>query len=202
LPIGKQSCTIVRVSFRERIAQSVYDFLDVGKSPRPADCIFVLAGKQERKSYGIRMWRFGYASQLILSVGRFEWRKFSELDLESDGGLEAMVDQTPAKKRHFFVRLDRQEAFCTPVRTRLLGTRSEARALADYLRDVPARSLLVISSPAHLRRAALAFSRAFRKTRIQITFVAVPEKPSFALSETRTQIWSEFRKYVLYRLFL
>src|SRR5512139_2962770 len=101
--MGKQSCTIGRVSYRERLAQSVYDFLDVGKSPRPADCIFVLAGKQERKTYGIKMWHFGYAARLILSVGRFEWRKFGELGLDSDGGLEASVEQIPAKKRHFFI---------------------------------------------------------------------------------------------------
>ena len=189
-----------RVNYRERLVQSVYDYLDVGKSPRPADCIFVMAGKQERKTYGIRMWRFGYAPQLILSVGRFEWRKFGELELESDGGLEALVDQTPAKKRHFLVRLDRQEAFCTPVLTGILGTRSEAIVLAEYLRNISIRSLLVVSSPSHMRRVALVFSRAFRKTRIQLTFVAVPEKPSFALPETRAQIWSEFRKYVLYRL--
>jgi hypothetical protein len=72
----------VRREFMKKIVQSLYDFLDVGKSPRPADCIFVLAGKEERKAYGIKMWRFGYASQLILSVGRFEWRKFGELGLE------------------------------------------------------------------------------------------------------------------------
>lgn len=188
------------VSFRSKLARLVYDFLDVGKSPRPADCIFVLAGKQDRKFHGIKMWRFGYASQLILSVDRFEWRKFPELGLESDGGLEAQVEQTPAPKRHFFVRLDGQQATCTPVKKGHFGTRTEARALAEYARDHSMRSILIVSSPAHLRRVALSFRRAFRKSGIQLTFVAAPEKSEFRSPVVRAEIWSEFRKYFLYRL--
>jgi hypothetical protein len=192
----------VPVNLTAKLVQSIHDFLDVGKSPRPADCIFVLAGKQERKIYGIKMWHFGYAAQLILSVGRFEWRGFSELNLESDGGLESMVDQTPPKKRHFLIRLDRQQTSCTPVQTGLFGTRSEARALAEYLRELPVRTLLVVSSPAHLRRVALVFRRAFRKSGIHLTFVAVPEKLSFASSEARAEVWTEFWKFLFYRLLL
>jgi hypothetical protein len=187
------------VNLRAGIAQSVYDFLDVGRSPRPADCIFVLAGKQERKIYGIKMWRFGYASQLILSVARFEWRKLGELGLESDGGIEAQAGKIPAKKRHFFVQLDRQDSICTPVRKTYFGTRSEARELAKYMRSLSVRSLLVVSSPAHLRRVSLVFRRAFRKSGIQLTFVAVPEKPAFNTPATRSEIWSESCKYLLYR---
>jgi len=199
LPLESRSSTICPVNLRARLAQSLYDFLDVGKSPRPADCIFVLAGKQERKSYGVKMWRFGYAPQLILSVGRFEWRTFSELGLDSDGGLAYKAAQTTPKKCHFLVRLDRQEVFCTLVQTGIFGTRLEAQALAAYLRDMPVRSLLVLSSPMHLRRVAIVFHRTFRKSGIHLTFVAVPENPSFASSNTRAEIWSEFSKYFLYR---
>jgi uncharacterized SAM-binding protein YcdF (DUF218 family) len=188
------------VDLRTRLAQSLYDFLDIGKSPRPADCIFVLAGKQDRKSYGVKMWRFGYAPQLILSVGRFEWRKFSELGLESNGGLVCKVEQTTPKKRHFLVRLDRQEVFCTLAQTGIFGTRSEARALAAYLRDMPVRSLLILSSPVHLRRVALAFRRAFHKSGINLTFVAAPDKPSFASSAACAEVWSELLKYLVYRI--
>ncbi len=185
------------VNIKVKLAQRLHDFLDVGKSPRPADCIFVLAGRQERKAYGLKMWRFGYAPQLILSVGRFEWRKFRELNLESDGGLEACVAQTPPEKRHFLVRLDRQGAFCLAVRPGRLGTRSEARALARYLKDLPVRSLLVVSSPVHLRRVALAFRRTFRRSGIRLTFVAIPERLPLESAAARAQVWSEFGKYLL-----
>ncbi len=187
------------MSLRSGIAQSVYDYLDVGKSPRPADCIFVLAGKQERKTYGIKMWRFGYAPQLVLSIGRFEWRKYGELGLESDGGLDDQKERIPPKKRHFFVRLDRQDTVCTPIRKGFFGTRTEAREFARYSRDLSIRSLLIVSSPVHLRRVALVFRRAFRKSGIQLTFVAMPEKPDFNSSPARSETWSEIRKYLLYR---
>ena len=188
------------VSFRAKLAQTVYDFLDVGKSPRPADCIFVLAGKLERKTYGIRMWHFGYAAQLILSVGGLEWQQFGELGLDSDGGLESMAAQTPAKKGHFLVRLDHNESYCVQLRPGFLELRAEVRGAAKYLRELPVRSLLVVSSPAQLRRVEIVFRRALRKSGIQLTCVAVPEKPSFDSTSVRSGIWSEYRKYLLYRL--
>lgn len=194
------SGTICRVNLRAKLAQRIYDFLDIGKSPYPADCIFVMAGRQDRKVFGIKMWRIGYAAQLILSVGRFEWRKFKDLGLESDGGLESMAAQIPPKKRHFLVRLNPREASCTPVQPGFFGTSSEARILAEYLRDQPVRSLLVVSSPIHLRRVALVFRHSFRKSNIQLTFVPVPEELSLDSPVNRVEIWGELRKYILYRL--
>ena len=196
------SCIIGRMNFRARLAQFIYDFLDIGKSARPADCIFVMAGKQERKVFGIKMWHSGCAPQLILSVGRFEWRKFEELHLESDGGLVSLVDQIPPTKRHFFLHLHGQKATCTPVRKGFLGTDSEAQALAPYLRKMSIRSLVVLSSPAHLRRVALAFRRALRKSGVDLTFVAVPEEVAFDSSPARAQVWSEFLKYLIYWFWL
>jgi hypothetical protein len=153
----------------KKIVQSLYDFLDVGKSPRPADCIFVPAAKEAQKDYGIKMWRFGYASQLIL---------------ESDGSL---------------VHMDLKNEIRTPVKKGFLEMRSQARELAKYLKESSVRSMLVLSSPAKLRCASIVFRRAFRKRGVQLTFVAVPEKISFDSSAARKETWSEFRKYLVYR---
>jgi hypothetical protein len=54
------------------VAGYLYRFLDIESPPQKCDCIFVLAGKPERKIFGIDLWRRGYAPELILSVGRFE----------------------------------------------------------------------------------------------------------------------------------
>jgi hypothetical protein len=185
-----------------KIAQMIYDFLDIGKSPHPSDCIFVLAGKQERKIHGITMWRFGYAPRLIISVARYEWRKFRELNLDSDGGLEVAASQTAPEKRHFLVCLDRESTSCVPTSMGHFGTISEARALAGHLRNSSVRSLLVVSSPIHLRRTALAFRRAFRKSGILLNFVAIPEKIALNSHDARAEIWSEFWKYLLSLLVL
>ncbi len=190
------------MNFRERLAQFIFNFLDIGKSPHPSDCIFVPAGGQERKAYGIKMWRFGFAPRLVLSVGRFEWRRCGELNLEVDGGLEALATQTPPEKQHFLIGLNRQETSCIPVRVGRLQIRSEARILAEYLKQMPVRSLLVVSSPLQLKRASLAFHRAFRKSGIDLKFVAVPENLRVSSPAVRAQVYSELIKYLGSRIFL
>jgi hypothetical protein len=161
----------------------------------------VLAGRQERKIYGIDLWRRGYAPELILSVGRFEWRRFYRLGLSCDGGLRSLVDRTPPVTRHFFVRLRGDEAACSPVRRGRLGTLREGRALAEQLSAARPRSLMVVSSPMHLRRVALVFRRAFRGSGVLLSFVGVPDQPSQEAAPA-SEIWSEFRKYVAYALLL
>lgn len=160
----------------------------------------MVSGDQERKAHGIKMWRFGYATQLILSVGKAELGRFAELGLEADGGLEQLAEQVPGKKRHFLVRLEHQYAFSTSVPMGFFRTRSEARALVQQLKSASVRSLLVVSSAARLRTTARVFRRAFRKSGVRLTFVAPPEKISFDRTSTRAEIWSEFRRYLVYRV--
>src|SRR5262245_11773192 len=45
------------------------------------DAIFVFAGRESRKRFGVRLYREGRAPRLLLSVGRFEWRRFADLSL-------------------------------------------------------------------------------------------------------------------------
>jgi hypothetical protein len=184
-----------------KLAKIIYSFLNIGESPCRADSLFVFAGKQKRKIYGVNLWRQGYARQMILSIGRFEWRKFYELDLDSDGGLRFLVDQTPPQKRHFFLQIDGKEASCTLVQTGLLGTLSEGRLLAEFLNGKPIQSLLIISSPSHLRRASLVLRHAFRSKEVQLSFIAVPEEPAWESPSDRSQIWLELWKYIFYRIF-
>jgi hypothetical protein len=64
---------------------------------------------KQRKVYGIKMWRFGYAAQLILSVCRFEWRKFRYPNPESDGEFEVLVNHVPPPGGiSSFIWMDRQ----------------------------------------------------------------------------------------------
>lgn len=189
------------------VAGYLYRFLDIQSPPQKCDCIFVLAGRQERKVFGIDLWRRGYAPELILSVARFEWRRFYTLGLPADGGLRQLVDTTPPVERHFFVRLRDSQAKAILIPRGRLGTMTEGRELAMLLRQGSIRSLMVVSTSIHLRRTALVFHRAFRGNGIDLAFVAVPEDLSSirrsdldALKEARAAIWEEFRKYCYYRL--
>src|SRR3954454_20355013 len=74
--------------------------------PEPADLIFVLAGRMDRKRYGLELYRAGVAPRLLLSVGRFEVSKMATIDFE---GVEEMIVQRnnlPPHKRHFFCEMN------------------------------------------------------------------------------------------------
>lgn len=188
----------------------LFDSLCAGGPPREAEVLFVFAGRPERKPYGLGLWRRGYAPTLVLSVGRFEWRRFAELGLRDDGGLIDLVQRTPPEERHFFVVLHRaganeETARAFRVETRGLGTWNEARALAEFLERERVGSVLVVSSASHLRRA-LTTLRALTPREIRIDATAVPERESSIAREgwwrtarqRRVVLW-EAVKLLLYR---
>ena len=80
----------------------LYEILTLDHAPEPADLIFVLAGRMERKQYGIELYRAGVAPRLVLSVGRFEVTRMRVLDFGSMDELIALRDRTEPHERHFF----------------------------------------------------------------------------------------------------
>ncbi len=149
-------------------------FLDISREPERAEAIFVFAGREGRKRSGLRLYREGWAPRLILSVGRFEWRRFEALELESDGGLVEMVEGTPQRQRHFFVNVEPEATRCDRVAIGRLGTLTEARGLAQVIeRDGP-RKLLVVSSRAHLPRCLVAL-RVFISKNVELVPIASAE---------------------------
>ena len=79
--------------------QYLYERLTLNDTPSPADLIFVLAGKMERKQYGLELYRAGLAPRLVLSVGRFEVSKMPALDLEETPELLRRRDETARVRR-------------------------------------------------------------------------------------------------------
>lgn len=134
-------------------------FLDISRQPEKSDCIFVFAGREERKRLGVELYREGFAPRLILSVGRFEWRRFRELGLPSDGGLVAMVQTIAPEDRHFFVELSSDHTSCRWLPPGRYGTLTEARGLAAVLETRDIAKLTVVSSGEHLRRCVLSMRR-------------------------------------------
>lgn len=152
------------------------------------DAIVVLAGRPERKAYGLELWRSGAAPALVLSVARFEWRGFPALGLPDDGGLAALVAQTPPRLRHFFVMLDERGAHAEWMHRGRLGTWSEAMGAARLARASGWRSLLVVTTEVHVARTRLSFRRALHGTGIQLNLAAVPDERS---SVRRADWWKD-----------
>jgi hypothetical protein len=187
----------------------LFDFLSTGEPPVPSDAIFVFAGRPERKRYGLELFQRGLAPVLILSVGRFEWRRLPELGLPHDGGLTGLVQETYYRHRHFFVTVGPDGVSARFVPTHFLGTLREALGLAEEVRAKGYRSVLVVSTSIHLRRTRLALRHALKGLPVGISYTAVPESDSGIRRDKWSQSaagWSyasrELVKLAIYRLLL
>lgn len=154
---------------------SVCDFLAPNDQPESCDVIFVLAGRDERKPYGLKLFQAGLAPRLILSVGRYEIRQTAQ----SFGHPELLTlrDSLPASRRHFWMDFVDGEARISPANLRETNTFWELYQLAEYVGPGPSR-IALISTSIHLRRIRYCCSLIpFFQSR-SIQFLAVPEETS------------------------
>ena len=164
----------------------------------PCDLVFVLAGLPERKSYGLKLLRDGITPKLVLSVARFEIRKFAATPL----GDPAMIDRArslPAGQRHFFVEATANRTTRQLANLEGSGTFAELWAFARLLPESPLR-IGIVSTTIHMRRVHLCCRRIRCLRPYQIRYYPVPR----ASSSLRDSEWwrSAFgRKYVLSELF-
>ena len=155
---------------------ALHDFLSPSEPPAHADAVFVFAGEMERKEYGVALWREGLAPALVLSVGRFEWRRVPMLGLPPESGLAGLVERTPPPERHFFLEVRGADAAATLRPVLRFGTAGEAASLLEEAGARGWRSVLVVSTSFHLRRARLALERLGRGGGCRFRYVAVPQE--------------------------
>lgn len=190
-----------------RPLEALFRFFAPAEAPCPADAIFVYAGQQERKEYGVVLWHQGLAPTLFLSVGRFEWRRVAALGLPGDGGLIPLVETTPAPQRHFLLRLGPEGAHARHVPPGRYGTATETQALLDAVAAGGLRSVLVVSTGPHLRRIRILLRRLAPRDGPRFHLVAVPEDRTllarnrwWARPETRRVLAAEAAKCLGYAL--
>ena len=167
----------------------------------------MLAGRECRKHYGLRLLREGWAPTLLLSVGRFEIRRFANLELPSPSlDLLAIASPTPPEGRHYFVEIRSGVIQANRIERGRLGTMSEMSALAAWLQAHPAvRSVMVVSSGFHLRRVRMCCGERLPEGP-RWTFVAVPEETEYLRERwwrdlaARKLLFSEVLKIAIYRL--
>lgn len=204
--------TAIRIESREArgrasLARLLCDFLSSDEAPQASDLIFVLAGRPERKTYGLELFQDGFAPRLILSVGRFEVRQIARLGLGGDFGLRELAARTPPAERHFFLDLASNVRQAGPAGLRRSGTYEELSGLAVYLSPGAIASLTFISTSIHLRRVRWCCERIPGLRDRAIRYVPVPE----ALSSFRREGWwkqpdhwsyviSEYAKLAIYSI--
>ena len=183
-------------SVYRRIRQS----LTRNDAVQPVDLILVMAGRMERKRYGLELYRSGLAPRLVLSVGRFEVSKMAQLDVEWADQLKSMRDATPPDERHFFVTLDGSGVHLVKTKLERISTYGEALAFRRLLDGQAVRKVMVISTDVHLRRVALTFAAIFRDTAIEFLYCPLPAR--FAHAADGRYVISEIIKLTGYRVAL
>lgn len=182
--------------------------VDAGSNSK-ADLIFVLAGRQSRKLFGLELYGQGFAPSLLLSVARYEIRAFEKLPLPKRFDLRSIAAPVNPPDRHFFVCFAGDAVTVDRITRGRYGTLSEIRALGDWLRSHQAiRHIAIISGRTHLPRIRLC-CRHLLPSEFQCDFLPVPPElagsPSDfppANEESAAFRFVEFLKRQRYRLVL
>lgn len=181
--------------------QAVQRWLARSDPPEKAALIFVLAGRQHRKLCALDLYQKGYAPRLILSVGRYEIRRFATLPLPIKVSLLELAAPVPAYERHFFVCFEKSGVQIERIAVRRLGTLNEIRALRDWLaRRSEINSVLVVTSGVHARRVRLC-CRAMLGAGVNVHVMNALET-SDVVNEPRCGTWKELLKLAAYWVWL
>jgi hypothetical protein len=154
----------------------LYQRLTRNDTPRPADLIFVMAGRMERKQYGLDLFRAGFAPRLLLSVGRFEVRRMRAIGFEKADELIAYRDRTAPSERHFFCEIRASEIRMAAPRLAQWNTYGELEALREVLQHDMPRTVIFLSTDIHLRRVAVTFAKVFHDAPLEACFCPVPSE--------------------------
>lgn len=153
----------------------MYDLLAVGQPACPAELIFVLAGRPERKRYGWELFRRGLAPVLLLSVGRSEARFLKvRAGLPEDGDIVHLLPIRPDKGNHIFLWVEPGRVHPEVVRLAELNTFGELALLSAIIRQRGLQHVLILSSDVHLRRIRYAVRCLLGTASVRITYVGVP----------------------------
>jgi uncharacterized SAM-binding protein YcdF (DUF218 family) len=154
----------------------LHAWLSLVDAPRSADLIFVLAGRVCRKEYALDLFHQGLAPGILFSVGRFEIRRFSKMDLPVPLDLLKLAQEVPPAQRHYFAFFEGQQVRTQHVLPRRFGTLTEIDALARWLSEhQDIGSVLIVSSDTHLRRIRMC-CRSLLSPKMRLAFLAAPFK--------------------------
>ena len=169
----------------------------MSNSGAPIDLLFVLAGRENRKHFGIELFQRGLAKTLLLSVARFEIRRYAKLAITPKVDLLQLAAPTPPPQRHFFVLHDALTATATRIPVGPFGTLSEVAALASWLSpQKEISSLLIVTAKAHMSRVKLCCRHLLPK-RLRVEFLSVPDSDAPAWERFLLRS-SEILKWIVY----
>jgi uncharacterized SAM-binding protein YcdF (DUF218 family) len=152
-------------------------FLIVADPLTPAEVVLPLAGDLERIYYAAKLHQAGYAERVLLT----------NLPLDTQAARDAHLRRAHAIAASVGV----PEARIRVVPGFAETTFEEARRVRAHLERLEVRSLLVVTSPWHTRRARMNLRAAFRGSGIRLSVQPVPPDalPPGELHPYRTRTW-------------
>src|SRR4051812_31494237 len=174
----------------------LYESLTRQDAVQRSNMIYVMAGRPERKRYGLELFRKGVAPRLLLSVGRFEVSKMAELPIPGIAELASIRDATAPGERHFFVELSAAGTNIQNARLTEWNTYGEIAGLRRFLAGEKLQRVLVVSTDVHLRRVAFTFRRIFGRSSAEFLYCPVPASLQ-ALKKAGWWTRREDRRFVL-----
>ena len=167
----------------------------------PVELILVMAGRMDRKHYGLELYKAGVAGRLVLSIGRYEVSKMPVAEWEGIDQLKSLRDRTPPSERHFFMTTDLSGIRFDKTELLRWSTYGEALAFRGFLEDLKARTVMVVSTDVHLRRVALTFAEVFRGSPVRFLYCPVPARFG-TMGSDNWFVAKEMTKLVCYRIAL
>lgn len=170
-------------------------WLQMADSPARADALVVLGGNFSRPAYAAELYQLGLAKKVYVSR---VYRKKSERVLDQNHieyPREEEVYKAVLRKKG--VPADAIEYYGNE----LLSTSQEAETLAAQLGAGPG-TLLVVTSPYHVRRARMVFDDAFPNWDVRVVATPLESLPAawWTDQESARQVFMELPKIVFYLL--
>jgi len=150
--IGYRDVRLANARSLRPLLSGLHAWLSSTDHARPADLIFVLAGEMSRKHYAVQLFREGLAPRLLLSVGRFEIRRFQRCSADTGGSFETGARRSAATAPLLcFVPKQRMARGACPAKA-VWHSYGDCIAGALARRESGSSIVILISNEAHLRR--------------------------------------------------
>jgi uncharacterized SAM-binding protein YcdF (DUF218 family) len=144
------------VIFHRMLLVGMADYLMVGGPPQKADLIAVLGGEAERVVYGVKLYQEGYAPRISFTG-------------DSEDLLLLKTTFPEMARQYAESEGVASEAILT---ARATSTYAESEQVARWIHNNSFQSVLIVTSPYHLRRARWIFTHEIHDTKLY--FAAVP----------------------------
>ena len=164
LVIAVAGIVILLLAVNRRTLPLLAHWLDVGGPPQKADAVVLLNGSYDtRPLVAAALVHGGWAPKVVLST-------VADHPLQVSGAVPSSWQIVLKMLAYGGVSRDRLVLLNHKATT----TFDEATAVAEYLKDHPARRLMIVTEGPHTRRSRWIFRRVLGDNPVEITMISVP----------------------------